>query len=188
MKIAKLGGILLAVTLIAAAILGFANEKTAALIAATNEKTSNESRKEVLATAVDFKAVDEAKIKEIQAKNPEVLEVHAGLDGSGQIVGYTVKTATKGYAGDVEVITGVTTDKKVSGVKLGTNSETPGLGTLAGEDEFSGQYTGKEAVELEVVKSAPNDTQILAITGATITSRAVTTGVNIATSILDSLN
>ena len=56
-------------------------------------------------------------------------------------------------------------------------SETPGLGAKASEDEFKNQFTGKSG-ELQVVKSGAKDNQIQAISGAAITSKAVTEGIN----------
>src|SRR3712207_8052036 len=85
------------------------------------------------------------------------------------------------------MMVGITTDGKVSGIKILSHSETPGLGANAETPQFSGQYKDKPAKELEVVKgTASADNQIAAITGATITSKAVTKGVNEAIEFYDS--
>ena len=68
-------------------------------------------------------------------------------------------------------------------------AETPGLGSKASEPNFKGQFSEKEAKELSVVKgSATSDNQIAAISGATITSEAVTTGVNAAMKIYNEIS
>ncbi len=187
MKIAKLGLILLIITAIAATILGFANDKTAVLIEKTNEEANNEARKAALPSAEEFEELDEAELEEIKKEKPEVLDVFKGIKG-GEVVGYTVKTGPVGYAGPVEIISGINVEKKIEGVRIGNNSETPGLGALAAEESFYGQFSDKDAAPLEVVKSAPSDNQILAITGATITSAAVTNGVNTSIEVVEMLS
>lgn len=185
MKIAKLGGILLIVSAIAAGIMAFANDKTAILIEQVNETANNESRKAVFPDADEYLEIDAAKLAEIQKEKPEVVEVFESKK-SGELVGYIIKTAPSGYAGAVEVITGIDMEKKISGVRIGNHEETPGLGALAAEEDFYGQFGGKGIDKpLEVVKADPADGQVLAITGATITSDAVTSGVNISIEVLE---
>ena len=69
-------------------------------------------------------------------------------------------------------------------------SETAGLGAKAKDEAFNGQYDGKKTDKpLEVAKgSASGDNQILAISGATISSTAVTNGVNAAIDVFNALN
>jgi electron transport complex protein RnfG len=81
----------------------------------------------------------------------------------------------------MEVIIGITIDGSVSGVKLGDNRETPGLGTKAANAPFITQFAGKLiTMPITLVKKAPAGNEIQAITGATISSRAVTTSVQYA--------
>lgn len=75
-------------------------------------------------------------------------------------------------------MTGISVDGDITGVVLLDHEETPGLGANAEKDSFTDQYQ-QSATELEVVKTEPvSDGEILAITGATITSTAVTNAVN----------
>ena len=97
-----------------------------------------------------------------------------GLDGSGQLAGYVITTEAKGYGGTIEVMTGITADGSVSGVVLLSQNETPGLGANATKESFTGQY------QQAVPESGADDGQIQAMTGATITSQAVTDAVNLA--------
>ena len=98
------------------------------------------------------------------------------------MAGYVITTEAKGYGGTIEVMTGITADGSVSGVVLLSQNETPGLGANATKESFTEQY--QQAVPesgFEVIKSgAAADGQIQAMTGATITSRAVTDAVNLA--------
>lgn len=94
----------------------------------------------------------------------------------GKVVAYVVPAESKGYGGAIKMMTAVTPDGKDLGYKILSHNETPGLGDNATKPKFSDQFKGKTAEQLEVVK-VPTDKNIQAMTGATITSRAVTKGI-----------
>ena len=99
---------------------------------------------------------------------------------AGETVGYVFTTSAKGYGGEIQVITGVSLAGEVTGVTIASDDETPGLGKKAGDESFRNQYYGAIPEEgFTVIKgNAAAENEISAITGATITSRAVTTAVN----------
>jgi electron transport complex protein RnfG len=170
----KLGLILLLITGVAGLLLGGAYEITKAPIAASIEADKQAALKEILPMADKFDTAD-VKID----SNKKISEVNIGLTGT-EIAGYAIKVAPRGYSGPVEIMVGISADGKVTGIKILSHTETPGLGANAPKAEFSGQYKDKPINnKLEVVKVAPSkENQIQAITGATITSKAVTLGVN----------
>ncbi|MEG1651517.1 MAG: FMN-binding protein [Oscillospiraceae bacterium] len=86
--------------------------------------------------------------------------------------GYVIKTTTAGYAGGITALTGIENDGYVTGVLVTDMRETPGLGGQSKTSEwFLNQFIGKkEAV-------AVGET-VDALSGATVTSKAVTNGVN----------
>lgn len=170
----KLGLILLLITAIAGLLLGGAYEITKAPIAEKVAADKQAAMKEILPTAEKF---DKADVN-IEG-NEKISEVNVGLAGT-DIVGYAIKVSPKGYAGPIEIMVGLSNDGKVTGIKILSHSETPGLGANAPKPEFSGQFTNKPIEnKLEVVKIAPSkENQIQAITGSTITSKGVTLGVN----------
>lgn len=177
-KIAKLGVILFIITSIAAGILSFLNEQTKDIIAKQQEDANNLARQEVLPKGKEFKQLDQNKFKDATEGTNLITEVYEGIDGSN-VVGYTIKTTISGYSGPVVVMTGIGQEGKIEGVKVVSNTETPGLGANATNPEFQGQYAGKTSEEeLTVVKVPPTGNQIQALTGATITSKAVTDSVN----------
>ncbi len=180
-EIIKLGLILLLVCVVAAVALAFTNELTKDQIALQRNQANENARRNILPDADSFKALDENKLNEIISENKSVAEVFKGYKGDS-IVGYTFKTLPSGYGGTVEVMTGIDLEGKVNGVRIGNHQETPGLGANVALPEFYNQYENKSAEsEIEVSKTEPtNDNQIQAISGATITSDAVTAGVNIA--------
>ncbi|HHU62643.1 MAG TPA: RnfABCDGE type electron transport complex subunit G [Clostridiales bacterium] len=178
--ILNLGIRLFIITVVAVFCLAITNAYTKEPIRITAENANNEVRRMALPQAQNFEVVD------IQGKNIDgfsnILEVYTGLDPQGQVIGYTVKTISKGYGGDVEVIVGIKKDGKISSVQIGDHSETPGLGSKATEPGFIDQFVGKSASEsLALSKSsAAADNEIQAVTGATVTSQAVINGVNTA--------
>jgi len=96
----------------------------------------------------------------------------------GQVVGYALSVTAKGYGGALNLLVGVNADGVVEGVRLIAHTETPGLGANAKDDAFLDQFTGGSGT-FSVTKSAGAlDNEIQAITAATITTKAVTAGVN----------
>lgn len=90
-------------------------------------------------------------------------------------VGSIIKVAKQGYAGPVPVTAGIDLQGRIIAIKVASAAEglkeTPGLGLRATEPEFRNQFPGKNADEIRLTKDGGT---IQAITGATITSRAVT--------------
>ena len=98
---------------------------------------------------------------------------------------YVFETEGKGYGGTVKVMTGISAEGKITGVVILSHGETPGLGANAEKESFRDQYKEQPAANLaggiKVVKfQAPKEGEIQAMTGATITSTAVTNAVNAA--------
>lgn len=95
--------------------------------------------------------------------------------------GYAVQVAPSGFGGTINMMVGVDFEGKVTGISIISHSETAGLGAVAGSDTgageaFRSQFVGKSG-ELHVTKDGG---EIDAISSSTITSRAVTGGVNAA--------
>ena len=104
----------------------------------------------------------------------------------GQTTGYAIAVAAHGYGGMISMLVGIDADGVVTGVRIIEHTETPGLGSNAANVGFLAQYDGK-AGALTVTKSAPKDNEIQAITSATITTKAVTSGVNEALAFYETL-
>lgn len=175
----RLGAILFVICAVASLMLSLTNNITAPVIEQRNIQANNESRQEVLQVAEEF--------SEVKDVNGDLIEeVYQGTKG-GEVVGYTIKTTPKGYGGKVEVMVGISNDGKISGVKIGNHTETPGLGSKSADPSFKDQYNGKSTkTPLNVVKgNASNENDIVAISGATITSKAVTAGVNAAMDVYE---
>ena len=102
------------------------------------------------------------------APTDEVLAIFEADNG-----GYVLNVTSEGYAGTIETLVGITADGTVSGIKVHKHNETPGLGANAQDDPaFAESFKGL-ATDGEIAI-----TDIDAISEATITSKAVVTGVN----------
>jgi len=92
----------------------------------------------------------------------------------GKVIGIAFLGATMGYGGMIDVMVGVQPDGDVTGIEIVKYQETPGLGTKASKPAFRDQFSGKDLKQLNLKRDGG---EIQAITGATITSRAVTKAV-----------
>ena len=105
-----------------------------------------------------------------------------GDDANNTLVGYVVLvTSSEGYGGDIQIAVGMDTDYKITGLSFLTLNETAGLGMEADTDEFKQQFIGKSVDQFSYTKTgSTQDSEIDALSGATITTSAVTNAVNAA--------
>ena len=184
-KIIKNAAILTAITVIAGLALGVVYEITKEPIASAKAKAKQEACQEVLPEADTFEiqTVDQAAAEQTVADlgvNARVDEVYTAMSGS-ETAGYVVTTTdSDGYGGDIQISVGILSDGTVNGISILEIGETAGLGMKATEPEFYGQYAGKQAEKFYVAKDGGEGEPIDALSGATITSRAVTGAVNTA--------
>ncbi len=170
-NIIKTAVILFLITGIAALILAVVNNFTAPIIAENSAKKQAAAMQNVLKDA-EF---SEGNLAE-NVDDPDISEIYkAQKDGSA--AGYVVMVNPNGYNGAISMVVGIDAEGKVSGIDIISQSETAGLGANCVKDEFKDQFVGKSG-EISVVKNDPKDNEIDAITSATITSKAVTSGVN----------
>ena len=117
------------------------------------------------------------------------LDAHEGwyrAEQGGEAIGYIVPAQTKGYGGEIKLLVAITPDEHVIDYKILAHNETPGLGDNAAKEPFRGMLRGKDAAHLEVTKDKNNTEDVQAMTGATISSRAVTRGVKSAVTAVSS--
>ena len=165
-KIVQLVAALTIISAICAAVLALVNSKTKDRIASlTAEKTAN-AAKTVL--PADVKATD---VRPDPA-NPALTVMIGYADAAkSKVLGYAVPgTSPKGYGGEIRLMVGLTAARKVISYQVLAANETPGLGAKLGDAAFAKQFGGKDGPSLKVKKDGG---EIDAITGATITSRAV---------------
>lgn len=162
--------ILLAICVIAAILLAFVQKITAAPIQEQKDKAELLAMQEILPEATSF--------EDVQVEfTGDIYLAKAGYNNDA-VVGYIVGVAPKGYSGSVYTLVAFDDNGTIKNIQITEHTETPGLGANATNPSFTSQYSEKVA-PLEVTKTAPaKDNEIMAITSATITSKAVTKGVN----------
>lgn len=163
------------ICLVTALCLAFVNAITKDTITMRAESEAEEQRKLVLEEADSFK-----ELKDWNGMDESGLidRVYAAYSDEN-LVGYVFNASPSGFGGEIAVTVGISSDKKISGVGVGENSETPGLGTKTADDSFRGQFAGKDSsTDFKVVKRpASSDDEIQAISGATVSTNAVTRAV-----------
>lgn len=177
----KVGLKLLIITTIAALCLSLTNLGTAGPIEEQKINAANAARKSVLPDAETFDAIEINSEYSDEGKSARISEIYTGKSGN-ELVGYIFRILSKGYGGDIEVIAAIGTEGQIKAIEIGEHGETPGLGANAAEESFKAQYRGKSIEKpLVVVKGkASSSEQIEAISGATITTEAITEAVNAA--------
>lgn len=179
------------ITLVSGVCLGGVYEITKGPIAEAEMAAKIDAYKVVYADAANFKAADD--LDEAVAGSAEALaacnygkvavdEVVYAVDASEASIGYVVTaTSNDGFGGAITVSVGISQDGTVQGIEFLTLTETAGLGMNAQNPEYKDQYAGKQVESFSVVKGgASADNEIDALSGATITSDAVTNAVNAA--------
>ncbi|NLK36267.1 MAG: RnfABCDGE type electron transport complex subunit G [Gracilibacteraceae bacterium] len=176
-----LTGVLFLVCAVMAASLGYTNAITHDRIQEQIVRANDEARKEVLPDADAFEILDDNTFSKIKSNGKYyfITEIYTAKAGE-EVVGYAVKVVPKGYGGAIDVVVGIGTDGIIQGIKVGNNTETPGLGKNSATPKFQNQFKGKTWDNtINVIKSGtPKDNEIAALSGATVTSRAVAEGVN----------
>ena len=165
----KLSAILCLITLVAGLLLAGVNSITAPAIEQAEKKASEEAMKKILPEADNFLKLNE----------------NVALAKKGEeSVGFSAKVVTTGYGGDIVMMVGIDLQGAVQGIEILSHSETAGLGAKIANDDFKRQFRNKSPFA-EVVKNKTDSAdEITAVTGATISSRAVAKGLEEAAKLI----
>ncbi|HPI25182.1 MAG: RnfABCDGE type electron transport complex subunit G [Candidatus Cloacimonetes bacterium] len=161
----KLGSILLIFCVVATGILAYLNTLTQPVIAERKANEAVETRKEL---------IPGASFREESTATGEVYYVATAEADSSQVLGYTFVSSETGYSSTVQTMVGVDKDFKVLAIKVISQSETPGLGANCTQPSFVDQFKNLILADLKVDKDGG---KVKSLSGATITSRAVTNSI-----------
>lgn len=198
-KLVKDALVLTCITVVAGLALGFVYELTKAPIAKAQADALQQAYQSVFTDAASFEDM-----KDFDSEKATALVQDAGytddtidncveaLDGSGNLLGYVITvTSSAGYGGKITFSVGINNDNVINGYSITSISETAGLGMKArdtGDGTFSSQFVNREAEIFTVTKSgASTSAEVDAISAATITSNAMTNGVNACVTYFNSL-
>ncbi len=181
--------ILFGITLIAGLLLGGVYAITKGPIAQAQIDKQQAAYQSVFADAVSFQEIGqsspEAIAKLLQTAGYEkerIDETKLAVDAAGTPLGYVMTvTSTEAYSGELQIAVGIRLDGTVNQISFLSLSETMGLGMEAKQPAFYEQFSNKKVNAFSYTKSgAVADNEIDALSGATITSNAVTNAVNAA--------
>ena len=173
LEMSKIALVLIVIAAVVALMLSAVNEITAPRIAAQKELQVKAAMEAVLPADSYEKIENLADV----CPDPVVTEAYRAIKG-GECVGYCVKTAPSGFGGAIEMVVGIEAGEslKVSRAHIVSMAETPGLGTKTREAAFIDQFAGKTSG----VSVGSGENQVSAVAGATVSSKAVTSGVDAA--------
>ena len=160
---------LLAIAIVVAALLALVNRITAPIIQRANDQKTQNAIALVLPGGYDTEITD------FTDETGLVSKVYKGANG------YALEVKPAGFDNTITMMVGVDFDGKILGISVVSHTETAGLGAVAAASTSAGEgFRGQFVDQSGSVSVSKDGGQIEAITGATITSRAICVGVNAA--------
>lgn len=141
------------ICMVATGLLAVVNSLTKAQIEAQTQIEQTNSLKEIMPDADRFEPV----------KTKEEIDYYKAYAVDNTLLGTALKTKAKGYSSQVETLIGIKTDGTIIGIKILSQNETPGLGNRITKPAFTDKFKNQNI----------NNIQVQAISGATISSKAV---------------
>jgi len=151
----KLGLTLMIITLVSGLALSLTNQLTKEQIEINQELNIKRSLAKINPDVINFE------------RNEEYYFIH---DKDDKLTGMVINLEAEGYSSTIKFLVGIEPGNKITGISILDQQETPGLGANIEKDEFLDQFIGKEIKGLKLKK---DDGNIDAVTGATISSRAI---------------
>jgi electron transport complex protein RnfG len=148
----RYGFVLAIICIIASGLLAGVNSLTKPKIIAQARAEEQSSLKEVMPQAENFEPI----------KSAEDIIYYKAYDKNGKFMGVAFKASGKGYSSLIETMVGMLRDGTITAIKVLSQNETPGLGANVAEPPFASQFSHKNNLD-----------DVQAITGATISSKAV---------------
>lgn len=153
-EIIRYGLTLSLICALSGAALAAANLVTRSRIIAQAQAEEDAGLKEIFPQAARFEAI----------KKQGQLSYYKAYNADGSLAGVVFKAEQKGYSSQIQTLAGMNADGVISAIKVISQNETPGLGAQVSTDSFQAQFKSKNIADLD---------QVQAISGATISSRAV---------------
>lgn len=175
----KLGMTLLIICAISAGALAFMNSMTAPVIAENNRIASNAMYVDIYGDAADdYLELTPEELATVQSKYPNIEKVLNATKGE-EVVGRVFHVTSYGYGGAMSNVIILNNDGSIAGFRNLSNGESPGFGNVISEESYYTRYNGKSVANGDLVLgSGGGANEIEAISGSTVTSKAVLAGLN----------
>ena len=188
--VVRVAGTLTAICLVVAALLGGVNAITADKIAAINQANTEASLQAVATGADEFAPLEltDAMLTAASANGGKLTEAYA-VKAAGETIGSAFKVVASGSQGNIEMIVGVDADNAVTGVSIVSNKETAGIGSKVMNNDPLPSGTGvlEQFIGMSGAGTLTVGKNVDAISGATVSSKGVTKGVNAALAVAETL-
>ena len=142
----------------------------------------NNLTKSLLPQAGTFQPLDGEFEVAVEKGKKQTTKVYKALSETGECVGWSFNAAGTGFADKIELVVAVNEGfQKLAGFEVLSSNETPGFGDRIKSSYYRSQFIGAPADKLKLLKTgspANIDSDIVAITGATVSSQAVVDIIN----------
>ena len=189
--ILKVAGTLTIIFLVVAALLGLVNSITADKIAAIDAENTKIAMSAVAPEGSEFgdkMELTETAVAAAAAQGGKLMEMYPVTNGGAE-AGYVLKISASGSQGSIVMMVGVDANKAITGISVVSHAETSGIGTkVVGNDlNAAGEPVLDQFIGLSGAGSLVVGSNITPITGATVSTKGITTGANAALAAVDAL-
>ncbi len=174
----KMGVILLVLCAVSAGLLAVVNGFTAPIIFENEMAETLQSYRDIFGEdAEEVTLLDSGKLAEIQEEYPDVDNIFEVKKG-GELIGYGINIKATGFGGEMTNAIGFRIDgETIAGFRNISNQETKGFGSHIADESYYSSYNDKSAAgPLEISVDPQGENQVMQISGATVTSKAVNVG------------
>ena len=189
--ILKVAGTLTVISLVVAAMLGLVNSITADKIAEIDAENTRISMSAVAPEGSEFgdkMELTETAVAAAAAQGGKLMEMYPVTNGGAE-AGYVLKISASGSQGSIVMMVGVDANKAITGISVVSHAETSGIGTkvVGHELNAAGEPVMDQFIGLSGAGSLVVGSNITPITGATVSTKGITTGANAALAAVDAL-
>ena len=189
--ILKVAGTLTVIALVVAALLGVVNNVTKDKIAEQDAENTRIAMSAVAPEGSEFgdkMDISDAVAAAASAQGGKIVEMYPMING-GADAGYVVKVSASGSQGTITMMVGVDANKAITGISVISHSETSGIGTkvVGNEPNSAGEPVLDQFIGMSGSGSLVVGKNVIAVSGATVSTKGITMGTNAALAAVEAL-
>ena len=189
--ILKVAGTLTVIALVVAALLGVVNNVTKDKIAEQDAENTRIAMSAVAPEGSEFgdkMDISDAVAAAASAQGGKIVEMYPMTNG-GADAGYVVKVSASGSQGTITMMVGVDANKAITGISVVSHAETSGIGTKVVDNEpnSAGVPVLDQFIGLSGAGKSTLIKNVIAVSGATVSTKGITMGANAALAAVEAL-
>ncbi len=189
--ILKVAGTLTVIALVVAALLGVVNNVTKDKIAEQDAENTRIAMSAVAPEGSEFgdkMDISDAVAAAASAQGGKIVEMYPMTNG-GADAGYVVKVSASGSQGTITMMVGVDANKAITGISVISHSETSGIGTkvVGNKPNAAGEPVLDQFIGMSGSGSLVVGKNVIAVSGATVSTKGITMGANAALAAVEAL-